>query len=109
MELIIIILDLIHHCTTGQWTINTNKWYAIGFSRSGAAIAIYINGAADTFTAGTHIDNITSARTLKIGVYDDKTSLPYDGQMGLWKAFNYALSAGQHAAIFQKERHYFGV
>ena len=80
-------------------SIVNGNMYTVGFSRVGTAATIYINGADDTNSAETHIDPLTSARTAKIGVYDNKTGYPYGGLMSDILVYNRALSAGEHAEI----------
>jgi len=88
---------------------STNEWYTIGFSRSGATILIYINGIEDVDVAGVHIDPLTSARTVKIGIADNLAGGPLDGKIGFLRIFNYALSAGQHLKMHEANRRFFGV
>lgn len=89
--------------------IVVDTWYSVGFSRSGTSARIYINGADATATVGSHTDPLTSARAVKIGTYDDGTSWAFDGMIACFCIYNYALSAEQHASIFQAVRHWFGV
>lgn len=90
-------------------SIVAGVWYTVGLSRAGTSVRIYINGVDDTDIAGTHIDPLTCARTAKIGIHDDLTTYPFDGKIPFLQIYNYALSAAQHAAIHQAERHWFGV
>ena len=52
---------------TANSTVVDGEIYTIGFSRTGAAVKIYVNGIDKTDTAGTHINPGTSARILGIG------------------------------------------
>ena len=92
---------------TGILSINT--WYTLGLSRSGNSIKVFVDGIDETTFAGVHVDPLTSARTAKIGVCDDLTTYPFDGQIAFLKVFNYTLSAAQHYKIHQSTRTLFGV
>ena len=83
--------------TSGSIVINTI--YTIAISRSGTDVLIYINGVASTATVGVHTDPVPSARRAKIGVYDDLTTWPLDGQIPFLRVYNRALSAGEHLQI----------
>ncbi len=73
--------------------------YTLGFSRDGKAVKLYINGVDDTLTSGTHINPLTSARTAKIGVYDDLSIYPFDGKIEFLRVFGgIALPASAHLA-----------
>ncbi len=75
--------------------------YTIGFSRSGASVLVYQDGVDVTNIGGAHIDPVTCARTLKIGIADDLTSRLFIGQYSpLIQVYSFALTAAQHLAIY---------
>ena len=77
----------------------TGTWYTVGVSRDGAAARIYVNGVDEVRVEGTHINPLTSARSAKIGIHDDKASNPFDGQIEFLRIFGgIALSASEHLA-----------
>lgn len=78
-----------------------NTWYTLGFSRSGASVKIYIDGADSTDITQALVNPATCARTAKIGTHDDKTTEPFGGKIGLLRIFNYALSPGQHLTMHE--------
>lgn len=80
---------------TAASTIIAGVTYTLGISRSGAAALIYVEGSDATDTAGTHIDPATSSRTLKLGVYDNKSSYPHDGLISALYIYNRALDAAE--------------
>lgn len=85
--------------TTVGGTLTTGVWYTLGVSRDGAAVKIYANGVDVTSTSGTHIDPATSARSAKIGIYDNKVAFPFDGKIEFLRIFGgIALSASEHLA-----------
>jgi len=74
-------------------------WYTLGWSRTGASIRTYVNGLDDTTVAGVHIDPLTSARSAKIGIYDNLIGSPYDGRMEFLRIFRgIALQPSEHLA-----------
>ena len=74
--------------------------HTIGFSRSGASVLVYREGVDVTNIGGAHIDPVTSARTLKIGIADDLASRPFIGQIApLIQEYSKALTAAEHLAI----------
>jgi hypothetical protein len=83
-------------------------WYLVGFTRFNATVKVFRNGANITSTSNTHVDPLTSARDLHVGVYDDHT-WPFDGYMWRPRIWNRLLSELEFAELFQQERHLFGV
>jgi len=73
--------------------------YTLGMCRTGNSIRVFVNGVDETTIVGVHTDPLTSARTAKIGVYDDKSTYPLDGQISFLRVYNRALSAGEHLQI----------
>ncbi len=76
-------------------TIANNTWYCGGVARTGTSVRVYLNGKDSTATAGSHTDPLTSARTVKIGVYDNLTGNPWYGLMGELAVFNRKLNASE--------------
>ena len=75
-------------------------WYTLGFSRDGAAVKVYINGIDKTEFGGTHINPVTCSRSVKIGIYDNKSSAPFDGKIEFLRIIGgVALSASEHLAF----------
>lgn len=86
--------------TSAAATIAQDTSYTVGFSRSGASVWLYRNGADVTDTAGVHIDPATNAQTLKIGIDDDLVNVPFIGQITPFiQVFDFALTLQQHADI----------
>jgi hypothetical protein len=79
--------------------LTVNTWQTVGISRTGASIRVFHNGLDATLTVGTHINPATSARTLKVGVWDDLASVPFNGQMEFIGVWGRALSAQEHMAL----------
>ena len=83
----------------GEETIEAGTWYTAGFSRSGAACQLYINGVAVSQTSAAHVNPVSSARTPKIGIRDDKANEPNDGKIEFLRIFGgIALPATAHLA-----------
>jgi len=89
-------------------TVTTGSWLCLGFTRDGAACKVYINGVDSTAGSGTHINPLTSARTLKIGI-DDNLTNDLDGQTALHTIIGAVWTVGQHLSFYQQTRHLFGV
>ncbi len=79
-------------------TLVVSTWYTLGISRSGTSITIYRNGVDVTTSHGTHLDPVATARTLKIGIYDDKSTEPLNGIIEFCRLFGVALTASEHLA-----------
>lgn len=97
------------YSNSANGSIVTGTGYTVGMSRSGADVSVYRDGADITTVFGTHIDPLSSSRTAKIGIYDDLTTIPFDGKIGFLRVYNYALTAGQHLAEHEKTKHWFGI
>lgn len=101
------------HCLTNQGaaqqssgssllSVAINNSYTLGASRVGASIKIFINGVDDTNIVGAHTNPATSARTMKIGTYDNKVTSPFDGIIQNVLVYNRSLSAGEHLDIHNR-------
>jgi len=89
-------------------TVTTGTWYFVAVVKTGANIHFYQNAVAIGTTGGmlAFVDNTDEIRLGELS--DDYPNwLPAD--MGLPKLLNYGISTEQIAAIFQAERHWFGV
>ena len=85
------------YSNVGDFVINT--WYTVGFTRNGASVKLYRNGVElGYFVVGVHIDPATCARTAKIGIFDDLTTLVHDGKIEFLRIFQVALAASEHLA-----------
>lgn len=91
----------------GEIAIST--WYLVGVARSGASSRIYKNGTDVTDAAATHVDPLTSASKLYIGINGDETSRTFDGKMWRPRIWGRCLPPDEWAAIFAMERDLFGV
>ena len=84
-------------------SIAINTWYLIGATRSGADILTYLNGNEITDAPDTHVNPLTSARELHIGVLDDEASSPWDGGMYRPRAWARALTAMEMLQLYRME------
>ncbi len=84
---------------TGAGSVTTATWYTGGFSRSGSSVYPYMDGILVNPAPAGHINPVTSVRTAKIGIYDDKAGQALDGKMEFLRIFGgIALSASEHLA-----------
>lgn len=83
-------------------SIVIDTWYTIGMTRISAAVNIYINGVDQTDITSVHQDPLPSARTLKIGIYDDDISNPFTGTICDVKPYSRGLTPAQHLAVHQR-------
>jgi len=94
---------------SGAGDVVVDTWHQVVVTRDGADVVIYVNGINVNVTPGTHINPLTSARDLHIGIYDNETGSPWEGQMGSVKAWNgKVLSAAEVWSMFSTERQLFG-
>jgi len=90
--------------------LTLNEWQFVGFSRRAAAARIYTNGRETTTTSATHVNpDSAAAQNFYIGC----TDLVGAGWMGgyLWRPriIGRDVTAAEHLAVFEAERHLFGV
>lgn len=95
--------------TSAAGDIVINTWYLVGVSRSGAGALLYVNGVDVTAVPGVHIDPLTSARELHIGIYDNEVGSPWAGNMWNPRVWERALSGEEWRRLFTLERGLFGV
>lgn len=99
-----------HQDTTSAAVIPLTTWTFLATVRDGAAVQHYINGAPSNGTAGTHVNPLTSARELHVGIADSEAAGFYDG--GLWRPRIWAaraLTAAEVKQVYQVERGLLGV
>lgn len=86
------------------------RWQLIGISRSGVYPLMYCNGLGLEmhYEAGGIVDPVTSAADLVIGAATGHLTY-FDGKLWNPRIWSRNLSAAEHMAIFNSERHLFGV
>jgi len=90
--------------------IAVDTWYHVGCTRTGATINIFLNGVNVTDTQDTHVDPLTSARDLHIGIYDDEASQPFAGMMWNPSAWlSWVVPDDYWPMMYSTERVLFGV
>jgi len=89
--------------------INLEYWQNIVITRSDNEVYIYINGRDRTEFKDNHVNPTTSARKLLVGVYDDETTNPINGRIWRPRAWVRGLNHEGVKAMFDSEKHYFGV
>lgn len=96
--------------TYGAPGLQLSAWQFVGFTRSGAAARIYLNGQNVTVTAGTHVNPAASgAVDFYIGTAVGAGAGWYDGRMWRPRVWNRAMAAPEMLAIYETERDLFGV
>jgi len=89
-------------------SVTIGNWALVGVSRFGTSVSIFVNGIDVIEVADTHADPLTSARELHIGIYDDETGSPWEGQQWrprIWGSR--ALEEWEWLQLYNLERHWF--
>lgn len=87
-----------------------SAWQFVGFTRSGADVALYLNGVNVTTTPDTHVNPDTAAANdFTIGTLVGASAGWYDGRMWRPRVWERQIAAWEMAAIYQAERDLFGV
>lgn len=89
--------------------ITPGIWYFIGISRVGANVRTFVNGQDVTDVPDTHADPVTANRELHIGIRDNETDDPWDGQMWNPRIWGRYLQPWEWLELFNMERHLFGI
>lgn len=97
------------HTTGSNGDVVVGTWVLVGCTRSGAACQIYTNGVDTTGTPAVHIDPLTAARNLYIGVNNLAGAGWYDGDMWRPRILGRQLSAAEMLTVFERERDLFDV
>ncbi len=84
-------------------------WVFVGFIRDGDSVRIYTNGLDTTGTPATHINPLTAARNLYIGVNNAAGAAWYDGSIARPRIWGRALAGYEFRLLFELERGLFGV
>lgn len=97
------------HTISAAASVVVGTWVLAAVSRSGAVADIYVNGVRNVTTVGTHVDPLTAARNLYIGVNNGAVAGWYDGDMWRPRIWGRALPAAEMLAVFEAERDLLGV
>ncbi len=94
--------------TDDDYLVN-GTWVLAGFTFSSGTCIIYISGVAVNSTAtNVPVSLYNDAADVKVGT-DNDNAAGWKGYLALPRIYNRVLSDEQIAAIFQNERHFFGV
>jgi len=86
-----------------------NNWWFVGVTRLTTSVRLYVQGIDATSVVGAHVNPLTSARNLHIGIRDDEAAMPWSGYMWRPRAWGRQLAATEMRDIFEQERALFGV
>lgn len=89
--------------------LTLNAWQFVGFTRDGTAARVYTDGRDATSVYGAHIDPDTAAQNFYIGCTDLVGAGWMDGNLWRPRIWGRAVGAAEFLAIFEMERHLFGV
>jgi hypothetical protein len=102
----------------GPGTIVPKKWYHVSVTYSGGSDTssrrVFLNGVelGISSTSGSSQNtalNVYANSTLKIGVYADGTTNPFNGSIANFRLYNNALSADEIWELYAYQKEYFGV
>lgn len=94
---------------TAAGVLAATEWALVGVTRLGASCRIYKNGVDVTDTAGAHIDPLTSARKLHVGIDDTEAANQWNGYIWRPRIWSRQLSDDDFWKLFEMERGLFGV
>lgn len=95
--------------TTGN-VLTLDTWQFVSFTRSGASARIFTNGRDVTSTAATHINPDTAvAQNFYIGCNDLAGAGWMDGHLWRPRIWGRTLTSADMLAVYEAERHLFGV
>lgn len=80
--------------------LSADVWYHAAFVRTGADVAIYINGSSNIFSAGTHIDPDSYSANFNIGAFTISTLLEYEGDIDLVEIYKRALTRSEICQLY---------
>lgn len=89
--------------------LTLNEWQLVGFSRDGATARVYTNGLERTTAYATHINPDTAAQNFYIGCTDAVGAGWMVGYLWRPRILGRATVAAEHLAVYEAERHLFGV
>jgi len=97
------------HSTSAVGSIPLATWTFAVCVRSGAAVTFYVNGLPSLGAAAVHVNPLTSARELHIGINDAEAAGFFDGVLWRPRIWSGALTLAQIQAIYRTERGMLGV
>jgi len=95
--------------TSASGVIPIGAWVFAATTRSGAAVAHYLNGLPSAGAAGAHVNPVTANRELHVGINNAESAGWFDGALWRPRIWTGALSAARIAAIYRNERGMLGV
>jgi len=96
--------------TYGGTGLVLSSWQFVGFTRSGAAAKIYLNGVNVTTTPATHVNPASAAAVdFTIGTIVGAGAGWYDGKLWRPRVWGRQLAGWEMATIYAEERNLFGV
>lgn len=79
-------------------------FYLIGITRIDTAVRTYVNGEDVTDAPDTHVDPLTSARDLHIGILDNEVNDPWDGGMHRPRAWSRLLAPAEMRLLYDMDK-----
>jgi len=77
--------------------IEAGKWYHVVGTYDGTQIKIYVNGILDNIVNVTGSINTAGTLPLKLGIYGNNVSIPFNGYIAYVRLYNRALTADEVA------------
>lgn len=85
-------------------TLSADTWYHAVVTRSGASATIYIDGADDTLTYGTHIDPVVSGEFFTLARYAQASSNFFDGSLDEIRVYDRVLTTDEISALYNNPK-----
>jgi len=84
-----------YYVLNGTKTVNDGLWHSIIFTRTGATLALYVDGTLDVSHTSSGTVSISNTEPLRMGYLKVSSSYPFTGQMDEVRLYSYALSTTQ--------------
>ncbi len=89
---------------TNNNALNLNSWTLVTFTKVGTTVNTYVNGVIVSGSHAVHANPTPNTRKLHIGIMDNETGQPFQGQMSLVRVYGRALAASEIQSQYSQEK-----